>query len=77
MNELQVGSMIVIIIAVCQALKYAGVATRWIPIIAIVLGVAGALFLGGVSWISALAGIITALISSGLFSGFKKTVLNK
>ena len=77
MADLQLASLIVIIIAVCEAIKRMGVSTRYIPIIAIVLGIAGAFYFDGVSWITTGAGILTALISQGLFSGFKKTVLNK
>ena len=77
MNDLQLGLLVVVIIGLCQAIKYAGLNTRWIPLISLGLGLAGALYLGGVNWLSVFAGVVTALTASGLFSGFKKLVLNK
>lgn len=70
------GGLIVIIIAICQALKYAGVVTRWIPLIAIGLGLAGGLYFGGVNWVQATSGIITGLASAGLYSAYKKVIIN-
>ena len=70
--------MVIIIIAICQALKEAGVSTRFIPIISIILGILGATFYGGVhGWLEIAAGVATGLTASGLFSAFKKTILNK
>lgn len=77
MNEVQIGLLLVVIIGLCQAIKYAGLNTRWIPLVAIVLGLAGSLYFGGVNWLSILAGLVTAFTASGMFSAFKKTVLNK
>lgn len=77
MNEVQIGLLVVVIIGLCQAIKYAGVNTRWIPLIAIILGLAGSIFLGGANWLTILAGLVSAFTASGIFSGFKKTVLNK
>ena len=77
MNEIQVGLLVVVIIGLCQAVKYAGLNTRWIPLLAIILGLAGSLYVGGVNWLSILAGLMTAFTASGIFSGFKKTILNK
>lgn len=76
-SNLELGALVVIIIAVCEAIKRAGVSTRYIPVIAIVLGIAGALYFGGTSWLMVGAGIFTALGSSGLYSGFKRTILDK
>ena len=78
MNEVQIGALVIVIISLCQAIKYANVInTRYIPLMAIVLGIAGSLYLGGASWLSVLAGVVTAFTASGIFSAFKKTVLNK
>ena len=40
---LQSSSIVVLIIAICEGIKRAGVDSRFIPIIAILLGIAGAL----------------------------------
>ena len=69
--------LVLIIVALCQALKYAGVASRWIPVISILLGLIGSLVLGGASWIEMATGIISGLTASGLYSGYKKTIINK
>ena len=77
MDELILGATIVLIIAICEGIKRAGVKSRYIPIIAIALGIGSAMYFGGASWLIAGSGIITALIASGLYSGFKKVVMNK
>lgn len=74
MNEIQSGALVLVIIGLCQALKVAGVKSRWIPLISIVLGILGAIFLGGTSWLVALSGILSALVSSGIWSGVKATI---
>lgn len=77
MEDLQLVSLVAIIIALCEAIKRAGLSTRWIPLIAVVLGITGAVYFWGSSWMIAGAGIITSLVAQGLYSSFKKTVLNK
>lgn len=77
MNEVQIGFLVIVILGLCEAVKYAGLNTRWIPLIAIILGIIGAFFLGGANWLSMLAGLVSAFTASGIFSGFKKTILNK
>ena len=78
MNETIIGLSVLVIMGICQAIKYAGVNTRWIPIIAIVLGMGGAVYFGGVNWLSLAAGIIAGLSASGLYSGlYKAIILNK
>lgn len=77
MNDVQMGVIVVVIIGLCQAAKYAGLNTRWIPLMAIVLGVAGSVYAGGANWLSLLAGLVTAFTASGMFSGFKATFLKK
>ena len=57
MSDLEFSSLIVIIIALCEAIKRAGVSTRYIPLIAIVLGIAGALYFWGAGWVTAGAGL--------------------
>jgi hypothetical protein len=73
----QIGVLVVVIIALCEAVKYAGLNTRWVPLLAIVLGLAGSLYIGGVNWLTLLAGLMSAFTASGIFSGFKRTVLNQ
>ena len=77
MTHLETGAVVVLVIAICEAVKRAGLNTRYVPILSIVLGIAGSLLFGGVSWAVTLVGVVAGLTSSGLYSGFKKTVLNK
>jgi len=69
--------LVLIIVALCQAIKYAGVQSRWIPVISILLGLIGSIVLGGASWLEMATGIISGLTASGLYSGYKKTIINK
>ena len=68
--------LILIIVTLCQALKQTTLPTRYIPVISILLGIAGGVYLGGTSWIDVSAGIISGLSASGLYSGYKKTIIN-
>lgn len=77
MNDVQIGLLVVVIIGLCEAIKYAGLNTRWIPLIAIILGLVGSILLGGLNWLAVFAGLITAFTASGIFSAFKATILNK
>ena len=77
MENLEIGSLVVVIIALCEAAKRVGLNTRYVPVLAIVLGIAGSFYFSGASWLTTGAGVLTALISSGLYSGFKRTVLDK
>ena len=79
MNELTIaGTLVIVIIGICQALKYTKLPIeRFIPLIAIALGVGFSFYMEGVNWMATLVGVVMGLTSSGLFSGFKKTVLNK
>lgn len=77
-SNFELGSLVVVIIAVVEAVKRSNViSNRFIPLVAVVLGVAGALYFGGVSWLAVAAGVFTSLASSGLYSSFKRTILNK
>lgn len=79
MNEIAIviSAIVAVIIAICQALKYAGFPSRFIPLVSIALGIAGALYFGKSDLLTVLAGIVTGLTASGLFSAFKATILNK
>lgn len=67
------GLLIIIILGLCEAIKTAGVPTQFIPVIAIILGMVGAVITGGTSWLQLASGVIAGLSSSGLYSGVIKT----
>ncbi len=74
---LQIGSLVTIIVAFCEALKYAIGDSRWIPLVSVILGVVGAYFLGGFSFLSTASGVIIGLSTTGLYATVKTSVLNK
>lgn len=77
MNYTQIGLIVVIVGAICEALKYVGVHSRWMPLIAIVLGLAGAFVFDGINFLSTGAGVVIGLSTSGIYDVVKRTVLNK
>lgn len=74
---LQISSIVVIIMGICEALKKAGVPTRWIPMISVVLGIISAFFVGGVSFLSVASGVILGTGTTGLYRVVKTSILNK
>jgi hypothetical protein len=77
MLQTTIGLLIVIVIAICEGLKFAKFPTRYIPLAAIALAIIGAIAVGGLSWLQVSAGVVLGLASSGLYSGFRSTILNK
>lgn len=78
MDQAVIGVIVLAIVAICQVLKtLTFISARYIPLIAIALGVGAAFGLGGVDWITTAAGIILGLSSSGLYSGVKTVVFNR
>ena len=65
------GLIVIVILALCQGIKIAGVKSRYIPLVAILLGIIGSVFYGGISSLTLLAGVLTGLSSSGLYSSGK------
>lgn len=77
MEQTILGAVLMVIIGICQTMKVFGVPSRWIPLVALFLGVALSFLAGGASWAQLFSGVILGLSSAGLFSGFKATVLDK
>jgi hypothetical protein len=78
MTGLEIGYILVLVLALTQAVKKAGVSSRYLPLIALVLGVVGSYFFSGEATVLATAaGVITGLASAGLYDLGKKTVLGK
>lgn len=76
-STIQIGAIVAIIVAICQALKYAIGDSRWIPLISVILGIIGAFFLDGVNFISTAAGVVIGLSTTGLYGVVKTSILNK
>ena len=77
MNELQISAVIVLVLVLCQGIKMAGLNSRYIPLLAALLGIAGAVAFSGGNWLLSAYGIILGLSTSGLYDLGKKTILGK
>lgn len=73
----QIAAIVAITMAICEGVKRAGVPSRWIPILSVVLGIAGALIFEGSSFLSVASGVILGLSTTGLYRVVKTSVLNK
>lgn len=72
-----VGALVVVIIAICEAVKIAGTPSRFIPLISVVLGIAGAWVFDNVNFLSTLAGVVLGLATTGGYRLVKTSILNK
>jgi len=77
MDSTQIGFLVVIVVGICEAIKYAGLDSRWIPLIAVILGLAGAFLYTGINFLSAGAGVILGLATTGGYAVVKTSILNK
>jgi hypothetical protein len=66
--------LVPVILGVVQAIKIAGVASKWSALVAIALGAGFALALNGFEMNSLLQGIAAGLSAAGLYSGTKATL---
>lgn len=64
--------VVVVILALCQALKMAGVSGRYIPLIAVLLGISAGVWV--VKDLSIITTIVAGLASVGLWEFGTKTV---
>ncbi len=66
--------LIPVITALVSVFKRAGLASKYAPLLAVVLGILGALGLAGPTFLVALSGIVAGLSAVGLYSGTKTTI---
>ena len=66
--------IIPLVLGLTEVFKLAGVPTKYVPALAILLGIAGVVAVSGVDATNILQGIVYGLSASGLWSGVK-TVL--
>lgn len=59
-----------IVLGLCQVAKVAGLNTRWIPLLGVIIGITLSYIIPGVT---VAMGIISALSAMGLYSGTKTT----
>ncbi len=73
----QIGAIVIIILAVSEGLKRAGVPSRYIPLISTITGLLAALPFGGVNFLSVASGVILGLATTGGYRVVKTSILNK
>ena len=76
MEVIEIGSVVGAILVICQAVKMAGVKSKYIPLLAILLGIGGAFVYGGVQWGSTLVGIILGLSTTLTFRELKSAFVS-
>lgn len=65
---------IAVVTGLTQVVKKVGVSSRYVPAVALIIGITYGLIFVSYDFAGALAGIITGLSSVGLYSGVKNTV---
>ncbi len=76
-TTLQIGAIVTVIVGLCEAIKFAIGDSRWIPLLAVVLGLVLSFLLNGVGFLSTAAGVILGLSSTGGYALVKTSILNK
>lgn len=78
MTNIEIVALITVIVVVCEAIKRAGLKSRFIPAVAVVLGLVGSYFLsGGVDFITTTSGVLIGLSTTGGYRLIKTTILDK
>ena len=81
MIEFEVNSIVLstapIIIGLVQLLKGFNIDSKWIPLVALALGVTSGILFAGVNVIGIVSGIVASLSAMGLYSGVKTSLNNK
>ncbi len=72
-----ISAIVIIILAVCEGLKRAGVPSRYIPLVSAIAGILVALPFGGVNFLSVASGVILGLATTGGYRTVKTSILNK
>lgn len=68
--------LVPVVLGLTQAVKVAGLDSRWAPLLAIIFGVCGAFLIAGVSGVAFIGGVVAGLTAAGLWSGTKTTIGN-
>lgn len=63
-----------VLVGLVEVVKRVGLNARYLPLCAVIMGVAGSVCLNGVSSVAVIGGIVAGLLSVGLFSGSRASV---
>jgi hypothetical protein len=67
-------ALVPVVIGLVTVGKKAGIKSRRLPLLAVVLGIGGNLLITGFTGFAVIGGIIIGLLSVGLFSGTRSTI---
>jgi hypothetical protein len=77
-SDIEIGYIVVVVVGICEAVKYAGLKSRYIPLLAVVLGLVATYFFSSeVNWLSSFAGVMIGLATTGGYRVVKTSLLNK
>jgi hypothetical protein len=68
---MEITYVIAVVLGICEIAKIAGLSTKYVPILGLIVGIICSYIVPEVSLIS---GVISALSAMGLYSGIKTTV---
>lgn len=70
MDSIQIVALVGAVLVICEAVKRAGLQSKFVPLLAVILSIGGALWFGGVDLFSALTGVLVGL---GTTLGYRVT----
>lgn len=68
---LEISGLVAVILVVCEAIKRAGLQGKYVPLLAVVLGIVGSVYLAGTNWLAVASGVVVALATSGAYGAVK------
>ena len=72
MEYKKIGMIVVLVLAVCEAVKRAGLQSKFVPLLAVVLGLLGAFWFDGVNFLATASGVVLGLATTGGYTLVKK-----
>ena len=75
MNPVSISEVIGAILVLCEGVKALGVNAKYIPLLAMILGIGGAFLVGGTSVVNTLVGILLGLGTTLGYREVKATVV--
>lgn len=68
---MEIAQLVVVILVVCEAVKRAGLQGKYVPFLAVVLGIGGAFYFDGANFLNTLSGVLMGFATSGAYGAFK------
>lgn len=77
MGPVDIGAIVLFVMAVTYAFKVAGLNSRWLPLVSVFLAVVVALLVGGQNWFTVVGGVLLGFTTSGFYDFTKITIFGK